>query len=62
MDGFFRTVVPAPTEVDLDRAEIRCVGEQLRDYIAGRLGNIPDVPGDAVATWMPLAEIGSTHF
>ncbi len=56
VDGFFRTVVPAPTEVDLDRAEIRCVGEQLRDYIAGRLGNIPDVPGDAVATWMPLGD------
>ena len=56
VDGFFRTVVPAPTEVDLERAEIRCVGEQLLDYIARRLENMPVMPGGAVATLMPLGD------
>ena len=56
VDGFFRTVVPAPTQVDLERAEIRCVGEQLLDYIARRLENMPDMPGGAVATLMPLGD------
>ena len=56
VDGFFRTVVPAPTEVDLERAEIRCVGEQLRDHIARRLENMPVMPGGAVATLMPLGD------
>ena len=56
VDGFFRTVVPAPTEVDLERAEIRCVGEQLRDYIAKRLGHSPQVPKDSAASWMPLGD------
>ena len=58
VDGFFRTVVPAPTDVDLARAEIRCVGEQLRDYIkrAERLENMPELLGDAVETWLPLGD------
>lgn len=62
VDGFFRTVVPAPTEVDLARAEIRCVGEQVRDYIAERLENMPDMLGDAVETWMPLGDWIHTFF
>lgn len=62
VDGFFRTVVPAPTNVDLARAEIRCVGEQLRDYIAERLENMPDMLGDAVETWMPLGDWIHTFF
>ena len=32
VDGFFRTVVPAPTDVDLARAEIRCGGAIARLY------------------------------
>ena len=56
VDGFFRTVVPAPTDVDLARAEIRCVGEQLRDYIAERLENMPEMLGNAVETWLPLGD------
>ena len=62
VDGFFRTVVPAPTDVDLARAEIRCVGEQLRDYIAERLGNMPELLGDAVETWLPLGDWIHTFF
>ena len=56
VDGFFRTVVPVPTEVDLARADIYCVGEQLRDYIARRLDGMPNVLENSVATWMPLGE------
>ncbi len=62
VDGFFRTVVPAPTEVDLARAEIRCVGEQLRDYIAERLENMPEMLEEAVGTWMPLGDWIHTFF
>ncbi len=62
VDGFFRTVVPAPTEVDLARAEIRCVGEQLRDYIAERLENMPEMLEEAVGTWMPLGDWIYTFF
>ena len=56
VDGFFRTVVPAPTDVDLAHAEIRCVGEQLRDYLAERLENMPELQGDAVETWLALGD------
>ena len=62
VDGFFRTVVPAPTDVDLARADIRCVGEQVRDYIAERLENMPKLLGDAVETWMPLGDWIHTFF
>lgn len=56
VDGFFRTVVPVPTEVDLARAKIRCVGEQLRDWIVRRLDGMPDALENGVATWMPLGD------
>lgn len=62
VDGFFLTVVPAPTDVDLAQAEIRCVGEQLRDYIAERLENMPEMLGDAVETWLPLGDWIHTFF
>ena len=62
VDGFFLTVVPVPTDVDLARAEIRCVGEQLRDYIAERLENMPEMLGDAVETWLPLGDWIHTFF
>lgn len=62
VDGFFRTVVPAPTDVDLARAEIRCVGEQLRDYIAERLENMPEMLEEAAGTWMPLGDWIHTFF
>ena len=62
VDGFFRTVVPAPTEVDFERAEIRCVGEQVRDYIAERLENMPELLGESVETWMPLGDWIHTFF
>ena len=56
VDGFFRTVVPVPTEVDLARAEIRCVGEQLRDCLAQRLDGMPEMLEDSIQTWMPLGD------
>ncbi len=62
VDGFFRTVVPAPTDVDLVRAEIRCVGEQLRDYIAERLENMPEILDDTVETWIQLGDWIHTFF
>ena len=63
-DGIFeigeepKVVIPtAPTE-DLDVAEIRCVGEQLYDYIAERLAQAPTngLPWDAelARAWLPL--------
>ncbi|MEK7765090.1 MAG: hypothetical protein AAB368_02525, partial [bacterium] len=62
-DGIFEitgrrfVVVPIATTEHLERAEIRCVGDQLRAFIAARLGDAP--PGmpwdDAVArTWLPF--------
>lgn len=40
-DGCYRVVVPTASSPELEDAEIRCVGEQLRDFIAGRLGDAP---------------------
>jgi hypothetical protein len=37
IDGAPYTVVPTASQEELDRATIQCVGEQLYDYIAGRL-------------------------
>ena len=62
VDGLFRTVVPAPTEVDLERAEIRCVGEQLFDFISQRLRDLPEGLGDAIETLMPLSDWIHTFF
>lgn len=50
-------VVPTASCEDLDVAEIRCVGEQLLDDIAARLGEAPDeLPWDEALArlWLPL--------
>ena len=47
MDGVFniegkeRIVLPIAQDEDLATAEIKCVGEQLHDFIAERLGSAP---------------------
>lgn len=51
------TVVPLASTEELDIADIRCVGEQLYDFLASRLGEAPaDLPwDDAIArAWLPL--------
>ena len=50
-------VVPLASSEYLDTAEIKCVGEQLYDFIAERLGESPkDLTWDAalVKAWLPL--------
>ena len=37
-----RVVLPVAAHTDFEDAEIRCVGEQLRDYVDARLGHAPD--------------------
>ena len=62
-DGIFEiggrrfVVVPVASTEHLERAEIRCVGEQFRDFLEPRLGEAP--PGmnwddAAVRTWLPF--------
>ncbi|MCP4544139.1 MAG: hypothetical protein GY832_44070 [Chloroflexi bacterium] len=63
-DGLFEineeptVVIPVASTEELDIAEIRCVGEQLYDYIKERLGQAPTngLPWDAelARAWMPL--------
>jgi hypothetical protein len=58
IDGERKVVVPlAPTE-ELDVVEIACVGEQLYDHVAQRLGQAPQngLPWDAelARAWLPL--------
>ena len=46
-------------------AEIKCVGEQLHDFIAERLGSTPpDLSWDAslVKSWFSLEHVGSRIF
>ena len=52
-DGVFRVggrnlvVIPTADREELDRARIRCVGKQLCEFIAERLGEVPaDLPWD----------------
>jgi hypothetical protein len=50
-------VVPKASSEELDTAEISCVGEQLYDYVAQRLGEAPpDLQWDEsmIKTWLPL--------
>jgi len=57
LDGVPRVVVPLASTEDLDAAEIRCVGEQLYEYVEQRLGEAPgDLPWDAslAKAWLPL--------
>lgn len=54
----FRVVVPTASTEKLDVAEIRCMGEQLYDYVEQRLAQAPSngLPWDAelMRTWLPL--------
>ena len=58
IDGTLQVVVPVASTEELDIAEIRCVGEQLYDYIEERLGQAPTngLPWDAALAraWLPL--------
>ena len=57
VDGKHYAVVPDASHENLEVAEIRCVGEQLYDYIEVRLGEArPDLPWDTslVQSWIPL--------
>src|SRR5437764_4332255 len=57
IDGARRVVMPVATTEDLDVAEIDCAGEQLYDYVAGRLGHAPaHLPWDEALAraWLPL--------
>ena len=54
INGKERIVLPVAQDEDLAAAEIRCVGEQLHDFIADRLGSTPpDFSWDAslVKSW-----------
>lgn len=57
IDGDYRVVVPVPSRPELDVAEVRCVGEQLYDFFAARIGETPEsLPWDAALarTWLPI--------
>ncbi|MCU0521734.1 MAG: hypothetical protein MUF84_13715 [Anaerolineae bacterium] len=57
IDGTHKVVLPLATNQDLCRAEIWCVGEQLYDAIAARLGRAPaDLRLDRslARAWLPL--------
>ncbi len=57
IDGIRRVVMPVAMGRDLATARIKCVGDQLFDFIAARLGQAPDdlVWDEALlATWLPL--------
>jgi hypothetical protein len=55
--GELRVVIPIATHQVLNEATLRCVGEQVRDYINARLGQATtDLPWDLVLAraWLPL--------
>ena len=57
IDGKERIVLPIAQDEDLSIAEIKCVGEQLHDFIAERLGSAPpDFSWDAsvIKSWFSL--------
>ena len=57
VDGRRLIVLPVAPHEDLDAAEVRCVGEQLHDFIQARLGEAPDdLSWDEalLRTWLPL--------
>jgi len=57
LDGNFRVVVPIASCEELDAAEIRCVSEQLYDYVDDHLGEAPtDLPWDdaLLRAYLPL--------
>lgn len=57
IDGDYRVVMPTASSADLENAQIRCIGEQLLDFIDQRLGEAgEDLPWDAalLRSWAPL--------
>jgi len=55
--GVERVVAMTADRANLEQAEIRCVGEQLRDEIEPRLVALPDMAectAEMVAAWLPL--------
>jgi hypothetical protein len=57
LDGQPYVVVPAASQQELDRATMRCVGEQLYAYVEQRLGQAPpDLSWDVelARAWLPL--------
>lgn len=58
IDGHFRTVVPTPTEIDLEKADILCVGEQVLAYLETRIGEVPEnlEDADAIRACLPLQD------
>ncbi len=57
-DGLY-VVVPLASDENLDTAEVKCVGEQLYDYVAARLGKANgDLPWDEalIRAWLPLEQ------
>jgi hypothetical protein len=59
IDGVHRLVLPVASCERLDEAEVRCVGDRLLEYVAGRLGKAPaDLQWDEplLRSWLPLGE------
>ena len=57
LDGQRIVVVPVASCNELDRSEVRCVGEQLYDHVAAQLGEAPpDLPWDEplARAWLPV--------
>jgi len=59
LDGRKIVVVPTASYEELDKADVRCVGDHLYDFFEPRLGEAPpDMQWDEAAarSWLPLAE------
>ena len=58
IDGHTRVVVVRPTQIDLEKADMLCAGEQALEFLASQMGSLPDgIDGsDALATCLPLSE------
>jgi len=59
LDGRKIVVVPVASCEELDKAEVRCAGDHLYDFIEPRLGEAPpDLQWDEATArpWLPLAE------
>ena len=57
VEGNYRVVVPYPSEVDLEDAQIYCVGEQLEQFFAERLSRPPEGmrwDKENVQLWLPI--------
>ncbi|MHC5040062.1 MAG: hypothetical protein ACYTHM_22370, partial [Planctomycetota bacterium] len=57
LEGQRIVVLPVASEVNLERAQIQCVGEQIFEFIEPRLGEAPpELPWteELVRSWLPL--------